>query len=326
MVNSTSFTGRWMRAAKSIVLAALLAAASANADQSIADQYDESVLYAKPVEFIPNVWTATGATAPSTYENSGHNNNYTFIITGEGVVVVNSGSYQLAEALHAEIREVTEQPVVLVINENGQGHAMLGNSYWSDQGVPILAHVDAKATIESLGGASLAQLKRSVKEKADCSRVELPTQTLTDKHVIELGNKKIEILWLGPSHSSGDIVVWLPNERLVISGDMAFHERMLPIFEETDTRLWLESWENFEALDALYVIPGHGHPTNMAQVRRYTRDYLLFLRGEVQTLLDSGDDLEAAYQIDQSRYAHLDTFTELASRNAGRLFEQMEFE
>ena len=64
---------------------------------------------------------------------------------------------------------------------------------------------------------------------------------------------------------------------------MAFHERILPIFEATDTRLWLESWERFEAL-------------------------------------------QAAYAIDQSRYAHLDTFDELASRNAGRLFEQMEFE
>ena len=107
---------------------------------------------------------------------------------------------------------------------------------------------------------------------------------------------------------------------------MAFHERVLPLFETTDTRLWLESWERFEALQALYVIPGHGHPTNMAQVRRYTRDYLEFLRGEVQALLDAGDDLQAAYEIDQSRYAHLDTFDELASRNAGRLFEQMEFE
>lgn len=326
MVTSTPFNGRWMIAARALLLASLIATGATNADQSIADQYAESILYSKPVEFIPNVWTATGATAPTTYENAGHNNNYTFIITGEGVVVVNSGSYQLAEALHAEIRAITEQPVVLVINENGQGHAMLGNSYWSDQGVPILAHIDAKTTIEAHGGGSLAQLKRVVKEKADKSRVELPTQTLSDKHVIELGDKTIEVLWLGPSHSSGDIVVWLPNERLVVSGDMAFHERMLPIFEETDTRLWLESWENFEALDALYVVPGHGHPTNMAQVRRYTRDYLLFLRAEVQTLLDEGDDLEAAYKIDQSRFAHLDTFVELSSRNAGRLFEQMEFE
>lgn len=299
---------------------------SLHADQSIPDQYPDSVLYSKPIEVIPHVWTAIGATAPQTYENSGHNNNYTFIVTGGGVVVVNSGSYRLAEALHQEIRAVTDEPVVLVINENGQGHAMLGNGYWADQGVPILAHVDAKDVIESSGGASLAQLKRITKEKAACSRVQLPSETLEDRNVIEVGEKKIEVLWLGPSHSKGDIVVWLPDDRLVVSGDMAFHERMLPIFEETDTRLWLESWERFEALGALYVIPGHGHPTNMAQVRRYTRDYLVFLRNAVQTLLDEGDDLEAAYKIDQSRYAHLDTFEELSSRNAGRLFEQMEFE
>lgn len=299
---------------------------SAYADQSIPDQYIESVLYAKPVEFIPGVWTATGATAPATYDNSGHNNNYTFIVTGEGVVVVNSGSFLLAQALHKEIKDITDAPVVLVINENGQGHAMLGNRYWLDRGIAVLAHADAVTTMASSGGAALARLKRVVKEKADGSQVALPTKSLTDEYVVDLGSKRIEVLWLGPSHSSGDVVVWLPDDRLVISGDMAFHERLLPIFEETDTRLWLESWERFEALDALYVVPGHGHPTNMAQVRMFTRDYLTFLRREVQTLIDDGDDLAAAYLIDQSEYAHLDTFEELASRNAGRLFEQMEFE
>jgi glyoxylase-like metal-dependent hydrolase (beta-lactamase superfamily II) len=326
MVETSSRQRQRTTSAGRIVLILLLACCAAVADQSIPDQYAESVLYAKPVEFIPDVWTATGATAPATYENSGHNNNYTFLVTGAGVVVVNSGSYLLAQALHKEIRKITDEPVVLVINENGQGHAMLGNGYWLDQDIPVLAHADALATIESVGGASLARLKRVTKEKSAGSRVALPTRTMTDEYTLDLGNKRIEVLWLGHSHSSGDIVVWLPDERLVISGDMAFHERMLPIFEATDTRLWLESWQRFEALGALYVIPGHGHPTNMAQVRRYTRDYLLFLRGQVQALIDDDDDLEAAYLIDQSRYAHLDTFKELASRNAGRVFEQKEFE
>ncbi len=308
------------------LLIMLLIPGLALTDQSISDQYPASLLYSKPVEYIPNVWTAIGATAPPSYENSGHNNNYTFIITDAGVVVINSGSYLLAQALHEEIRAITDQPVVLLINENGQGHASLGNGYWKDQGVPVLAHSDTVGEIENHGTASLAALRRVTKEKAENSRVELPTETFVDKRIIELGSTWIEVLWLGNSHSVGDIVVWLPKERLVISGDMAFHERILPIFEETDTRLWLESWERFEALQALYVIPGHGHPTNMAQVRRYTRDYLLFLRAEVQKLLDNGGDLQAAYEIDQSRYSHLDTFKELASRNAGRLFEQMEFE
>ncbi len=122
---------------------------------------------------------------------------------------------------------------------------MLGNGYWKEQGVPVLAHVDAVYEIEDSGSASLARLKRVIKEKAENSRVVLPTETFSDKRIIEFGD---------------------------------------------------------------------------------TRDYLLFLRGEVQARLDAGDDLQAAYLIDQSQYAHLNTFDELASRNAGRLFEQMEFE
>ena len=64
----------------------------------------------------------------------------------------------------------------------------------------------------------------------------------------------------------------------------------------------------------------------MAQVRRYTRDYLLHLRQVVGDLLKSGGDLQDSYYVDQSAFKNLDTFEELAKRNAGMVFEQMEFE
>ncbi|MEL7528091.1 MAG: MBL fold metallo-hydrolase [Pseudomonadota bacterium] len=298
------------------------------ASEDIADQYPGSALYSKPVEVIPHVWSAIGATAPPTYENMGHNNNLSFIVTGDGVVVINGGAaYILAKALHEEIRAVTDQPVRLVIDENGQGHAMLGNSYWAEQGVPILAHADAAREIEERGNQILQAMKRYNRDKAEGTFVAPPTQTFEDLHVIEMGDFRIEVLHLGPAHGPGDTQIWLPDQSLVIAGDMAFHERMLPIFEDTIVADWLETWETgFETLKATYVIPGHGHPTNMAQVRRYTRDYLLYLREKIGAHLENGGDLADAYYVDQSPYAHLDTFEELATRNAGRVYEQMEFE
>ena len=299
-----------------------------HSDEDIKDQYPGNLLYSKPVEVIPNVWTAIGATGPPTYENTGHNNNLSFIVTSEGVIVINSGaSASLAQALHEEIKQITNQPVVLVINENGQGHAMLGNSYWYDQEVPIIAHEDAAHEFNENGAQILERMQNYNREKAIGTRLVSPTETFVDKHVIKLGNKVIEILYLGPAHSPGDISVWLPSEKLVIAGDMAFHERLLPIFPETNTFEWLETWENkFEKLQAVYVIPGHGHPTNMAQLRRYTRDYLIFLREKIGSFLDAGGELQDAYYVDQSPFSHLNTFNELATRNAGRVFEEMEFE
>lgn len=308
-------------------LAALIAF-PATASEDIPDQYPQSLLYSKPVEFIPHVFTSIGATAPPGYDNAGHNNNLSFIVTGDGVVVVNSGaSYLLARALHDEIRAVTNQPVKLVINENGQGHAMLGNSYWIDQGVPVLAHEDAAAEFEDSAGQSLQALKAYARENAEGTDPKGPTETFTDRREITMGDFRIEVLHLGPAHSPGDTQVWLPDQSLMIAGDIAFSERMAPIFEGTCTLCWLETWETaLEPLAPTYVIPGHGHPTNLAQVRRYTHDYLVHLRKVVGEHLDAGGDLAGAYYVDQSAYAHLNTFEELATKNAGVVFAEMEFE
>ena len=310
------------------ILAFLMLVSPALASEDIADQYPASALYSKPIEYIPGVWSAIGATAPPTYENAGHNNNLSFIVTGEGVVVVNGGAaYILAKALHDEIKAVTDQPVVLIFNENAQGHAMLGNSYWAEQGVPIVAHDDAAAEVEAHGDQNLLGMKQYNRDKAEGTTVVGPTETFAEEYVVELGDFRIEARYLGPAHSPGDIVVWLPKQSLVISGDMAFHERMLPIFADTITADWLETWDTkFEPLGATYVIPGHGHPTNMDQVRRYTKDYLVWLRERIREHIDEGGDLAGAYYVDQSPYTGLDTFEELATRNAGRVYEQMEWE
>ena len=313
-----------MRALALLVFLAFPAFAS----EEIADQYPQSPLYSKPYEVIPGVWSAIGATAPPTYENTGHNNNLSFIVTGYGVVVINGGAaYVLAKALHEEIRRVTDQPVRLVINENGQGHAMLGNNYWAELGVPILAHVDAAEEFERNAFNLLESMKRYNREKAEGTVPQGPTMTFEDQYTVPFGDFPIEVLRLGEAHSPGDISVWLPEQKLVIAGDIAFHERLLPIFPDTCTSCWLETWETaFEPLGAIYVIPGHGHPTNMAQVRRYTVDYLTDLRTKIGEHLDNGGDLADAYYIDQSQWSRLDTFEELATRNAGRVFEEMEFE
>ncbi len=291
------------------------------------DRAPGSVLYDLPREVVPNVWSAIGATAPGTYANSGHNNNLSFVVTDNGVLVVNAGdNYQLAKALHEEIKKITDQPVRYVVLENGQGHAMLGSNYWKEQGAVVIAHEDAKHEIEEQSFELLRAMKQRALEKAAGTEVVLPDETFTDKRVIEMGNETIELLYLGPAHSPGDIIVWLPCRKVVISGDMAFHQRMLPLFEHTDTAAWIETWDAFEALGAQFVIPGHGEPTDMATVRTYTRDYLVYLREKIAAVIENGGTLQDAYEIDQSPYMQLPTAEFLARRNAGQVFQSMEFE
>jgi rhodanese-related sulfurtransferase/glyoxylase-like metal-dependent hydrolase (beta-lactamase superfamily II) len=287
----------------------------------------DSMLFRKPQKVVDGVWSAIGATAPGSYTNSGHNNNLSFVIGANEVLVFNAGdNYLLARALHDEIRKITPLPVKAVVLENGQGHAMLGSSYWQEQGVPVIAHIDTAHEIETYGEEVLARMRRRNGEKAKHTRLTMPDQTFESSLVIDLGGLKVELLRLGPAHSPGDIVAWIPAKSLVISGDMAFHQRLLPIFEHTDTAAWIETWDKFAALDPDYVIPGHGAPTNIDEVTRYTRDYLVYLRAKIAEVIDEDGDLQQAYNVDQSPYAHLDTFHELARLNADMVFRAMEFE
>ncbi len=291
------------------------------------DQAVDSMLYRKPERVTDGVWSAIGATAPGSYANSGHNNNLSFVIGETGVLVVNAGdNYLLAQALHDEIRKITPLPVKAVVLENGQGHAMLGSNYWQEQGVPVIAHTDAAHEIEEYGHEVLERMRLRNGAKAQHTRLTSPDETFDERYEIDLGGLQVELLYLGPAHSPGDIIVWIPTKRLVISGDMAFHQRLLPIFEHTDTAAWIETWDEFAALAPEIVVPGHGDPTDLAEVTRYTRDYLVYLRGKIAEVIDDGGDLQQAYAVDQSPYAHLDTFHELARLNADRVFRAMEFE
>ncbi len=273
------------------------------------------------------VFSAIGATDAPSYENWGHNNNLSFVIGSRGVLVVNGGdNFKLAEALHKEIEKRTSIPVRWVVNENGQGHAFLGNSYWVTQGVEIIAHDDAIHEIEERGAQILANMLQRNLERGDGTRVVVPTRGFKDSLTIDIGDQTVLLKWFGEAHSPGDISVWLPDDSLLIAGDIAFHERLLGVFPDTNVLEWIESFDRMRALAPALIIPGHGRPTTMSEVTTYTYDYLQYLVDQSKRILDNDGDLSDAYQIDQRAYQHLNTFDELAVKNAGRVFQQLELE
>jgi glyoxylase-like metal-dependent hydrolase (beta-lactamase superfamily II) len=219
--------------------------------------------------------------------------------------------------------------------ENAQGHAILGSGYWQAQGAEVIAHTHTAGIIEAElkrevvtedEPGILGRARRTLRDKAFGTKVVMPDRTFTERLVLPVKGRRIELLHLGAAHSPDGIQLWLPEERLLISGDFAFSERMLPILHHTDIRSWLENWPALEALQPEIIIPGHGDVTDLATVRRYTRDYLDYMLVEVTGLIEEGGSLMDAYAIDQDRFMQWKTFRELSRQNADRLYRQLEFE
>ena len=296
------------------------------------------MLYAVPasaIEFVlqplrvgQNVYAVIGDLRGQSYENEGMNSNLGFVVTSEGVVVINSGpSVRVAKALHAAVVKVTKQPVKWVINVNSQSHYWLGNAYFQSLNIPIIAHKEAGRIMFEAGEMQLASLTNTLKEKADGSKLSYPTELIKDKREIKLGGVILQLISFGSAHTAGDIVVWLPQQKILFAGDIVFTERMLGVIPVGNSGGWVKAFDSAMALGPKTIIPGHGKPSDVKQATRDTRDYLVYNRTAIKKIMDAGGSLnDAVEKIDQSRFKYLINFELLNRRNLNQLYTEMEQE
>jgi glyoxylase-like metal-dependent hydrolase (beta-lactamase superfamily II) len=90
---------------------------------------------------------------------------------------------------------------------------MLGSNYWQEQGIQVIAHIDTATEIKEYGEEVIDRMQQRNGEKAKFTQLTMPDTTFDDKLEIDLGDFKVELLHLGPSHSPGDILARLPQQK-----------------------------------------------------------------------------------------------------------------
>lgn len=259
-------------------------------------------------------------------ENLGNNSTHGLVVTGAGAVLIDAGgSYRGAAALHAAIKDLTDQPVTHVINTGGQDHRWIGNGYWRDQGATIIASeaaVTDQAARASMQGTMLSTLLGDAFDGTVPVHADI---TFADSYTLEIGNRVLDLTH-APAHTPGDAFVWLADDRVVFTGDMVFAGRLLGVLEGFPAKDWIDSFEKMAALEPAVVVPGHGPVTDLATATRDTYDYLVNLRSQIGAHIEAGGDIIGAPGVDQSAFADLVNFDMLAGRNAQEVFSQMEWE
>lgn len=281
-----------------------------------------------PQQVVPGIWAIEGPAAQRDPQNLGNNATFGLIETSEGAVLVDpGGSWKGAEALHDVVRGLTDHPVTHVINTGGQDHRWLGNGYWQSQGAQVITSAAAFADQKDRASLQMTMLDALIgSDGLEGTEPAQPDVIFAASHELTLGGTRIEIHHVGPAHTPGDSLVWLPEARTVFTGDVVYVGRVLGVMEFSDSAHWLEAFAAIEALEPLHLVPGHGPATDLATAQHDTRDYLASLRARIRDHIDSGGDILGAVDVDQSDFAYLDQFDALARRNAQTVFEQMEWE
>lgn len=277
----------------------------------------------------PGVYVFVGEKVGRTYDNEGLNANIGLVVTPAGALLIDSGaSFQGAQKIHAAVRQVTPQPVKWVTNTGGQDHRWLGNGYFIAQGAEVIAHANGRADLLARGGDHLAALRPELKEKLDRTAPALPTRWLTGHdEALNLGGMVVEVKHRGGAHTPGDMMVWLPQQKIVFSGDIVYVDRMLGVIPVSHTGRWLTSFAALEALKPARIVPGHGEVCDLPKAQAQTRDYLRSLRTHMKQAVENGDEISTAIKaFDATPWMGLLNAAELHPGNASRTYLELERE
>lgn len=130
----------------------------------------------------------------------------------------------------------------------------------------------------------------------------LPTRTFETELTLNVGDKRVELTNVGPAHTRGDVLVHIPADGIVYSGDILFIEGH-PIMWAGPVSNWIGACDRIIALAPRQVVPGHGPVTDVAGVRA-VRDYLGYIRDEARLRYDAGlSPTDAAFDISLADYS-----------------------
>ena len=279
-----------------------------------------------PIPVAENVYAFIGDTGMRTSANEGMNANSGFIVTGAGVIVVDSGpTWQVAEAIHRAITTVTQQPVKIVVNTGDQDHRWLGNGYFKSLGAEIIAVRPALADMRERGSAQLDNLRQILGNKAVATQPVYPDRYFDQSETLHLGDEEIQLLYFHGGHTPGDSVVWLPKKSVLFAGDLVFVDRLLGVFPFSNTQNWLDSFAAMEKLKPKLIVPGHGKVCDLAQAKHDTGDYLQLLHDHMAKAVKDWVDMETAINsLNDDAYRSLHNFDSLHRFNASNVYLELE--
>ena len=236
-----------------------------------------------------------------------------FVDGGDGLLVIDALMVpSMARSFVEAMRAVSDAPFRQLVNTHSHADHTNGNQFI--EGAEIVAHENCRTEMEQAAAAKAARapgdrgprpawIQESWWEELADVDPPLPTATFSDDLTLTYGDTEIQLLHWGPAHTTGDVLVYLPQSKLLFAGDLAFFYAT-PLCRG-DMANWVHIIDRIDSdLDVERIIPGHG-PVGGAMELADQREYLDFMITKTRAACD-----EAVKSMDRYTCAKCQTVTD----------------
>ena len=252
-----------------------------------------------------------------------------FVVTRAGVVVIDAlASPGEGRVLLRTIRRITQQPVRYLILTHHHPDHTFGAIVFKRAGARVIAHPDRRTLANADGDDRLASDWTGVmglQQMRGFAYADTPDIPVRRDTALVVGGRRIEIVRPGPAHTAGDLMIWLPADRVLFAGDVLVEDGVSMMVDGTSGAM-LTALARIDSLHPRVAVPGHGRlATQPATLVATTRCYVLALRDTMRRAVAAGVRMGQA--IDQLPPADRDRPVSLHSRlrrNAVRVYSEME--
>lgn len=229
-----------------------------------------------------------------------------FIVTDECVVVVDTTMLpSFAEDLISEIKKITDKPVKFAINTHWHTDHVGGNQIFTARGIPVIGQQFTRDKIaERKKEQDSGVVDESLKMLGSDFKFTPPDITFGDEMRLYPGGREIALKYFGGGHTAGDIVVYVPDAKVLFSGDLFIKGSGLPDYrDDANIDVQISALKALQKMDIEKILCGHlismGSPDFTAEKKdiQDSLDKLIALRTEIKKYVDDGTPAEKAAEV-----------------------------
>jgi cyclase len=216
-------------------------------------------------------------------------------------VIDATGTEARGRAWRAAVTSITRNPVTALVNTHHHADHTNGNFLFAP-GATIIGHEKCRDEVKASTPFRSTPLFPGT-DFGECPP-EPPVLTFSDRLTLWVDDLEVQLIYVGPAHTTNDVVAWIPERRLLFSGDVIFNGGT-PFAMFGSVAGWLDALDRIEALGAETIVPGHGPIAGPGAIGE-VRGYLRWLQETAKRGFDGGQQpLEAARAADLGRFARL---------------------